>query len=137
MPTITLPDGSQKTYGASISGAEIAASIGEGLAKAAVGMLVDGAQRDLAELIGTDADVVFLTAKDTAGLDIIRHSATAQVLARAIKTLYPSAKLAIGPTIEHGFYYDIAFSEPLSSDDLPKIEQKMKEVIKSKHKIQN
>lgn len=135
MPHITLPDGSTRTYDQPISGLTLAANIGPGLAKAAVGMLIDGTQHDLDEIISEDAHVTFLTSKDDAGIDIIRHSLTAQVLARAIKELYPSAKIAIGPTVEHGFYYDIAFEEAISSDELPNIEEHMRRILKQKNRI--
>ena len=130
MPNITLPDGSVKSFDAPVTGLELAESIGPGLAKAAMAMIVNEQEVDLSTTITTDATVTFLTAKDAAGLDVMRHTTTAQVLARAVKELYPSAKLAIGPTVEHGFYYDVEFAEPLSSDDLPKIEAKMQEIIK-------
>lgn len=135
MITITLPDGSTKQFDAPISGLELATSIGAGLAKAAVGFTTNGTQRDLDEMITTDCTATILTPKDKDGLDIMRHTTTAQALARAIKELYPGAKLAIGPTIEHGFYYDIAFAEPLSADDLPKVEEKMRQILKQNLRI--
>jgi threonyl-tRNA synthetase len=128
--TLTLPDGSTRTYAAGVTGEEVAASIGAGLAKAAVAMKVDGAQQDLYRPIHADAKFAILTAKDAEGLDVMRHTLTAQVLALAVKELHPSAKLAIGPTIEHGFYYDIDLDQPLSTDDLPIIEEKMREILK-------
>ncbi|MFO1243119.1 MAG: threonine--tRNA ligase [Rickettsiales bacterium] len=128
--SITLPDGSIRQYPAPVTGFQIAESIGPGLAKAALAMKVDGIQRDLSEPINADSKVSLLTLKDEEGLDIMRHTTTAQVLARAVKELYPSAKLAIGPTIENGFYYDIDFTGPISVEDLPKIEAKMHEIIK-------
>lgn len=128
--SITLPDGSVRQYPAPVTGFQIAESIGPGLAKAALAMKVDGAQRDLSEQIHTDAKVSLLTVKDAEGLDIMRHTTTAQVLARAVKELFPNAKLAIGPTIENGFYYDIDFEGAISVEDLPKIEEKMHEIIK-------
>ncbi len=127
---ITLPDGSVRTFDAAITGVEIAQSIGAGLAKAALAMKVNGVQRDLSEIIASDANIVFLTVKDAEGLDIMRHTLTAQVLALAIKELYPTSKLAIGPTIEHGFYYDVDLEErQLSTADLPAIEAKMREIL--------
>lgn len=128
MITLTLPDGSTRQYATGTTGEEVAASIGAGLAKAAVGMKVNGVQRDLYLPLTEDAQFSILTAKDPEGLDIIRHTTTAQLLANAVKELWPNAKLAIGPTIEHGFYYDIELDTPLSPDDLPKIEAKMKEI---------
>ena len=128
--TLTLPDGSTRTYPAGTTGEQVAMSIGAGLAKAAVAMKVDGQQQDLYRPIHADAQFAILTAKDAEGIDVIRHTITAQTLALAVKELYPSAKLAIGPTIEHGFYYDIELDTPLSSDDLPKIEERMREILK-------
>lgn len=126
--TLTLPDGSARQYPAGTTGEEVALSIGAGLAKAAVGMKVDGHQRDLYLPLTEDAQFAILTAKDAEGLDIIRHTTTAQLLALAVKEIWPGAKLAIGPTIEHGFYYDIDLETPVTPDDLPKIEAKMKEI---------
>ncbi len=130
MITLTLPDGSTRSVAAGTTGEDVAMSIGAGLAKAAVGMKINGVQRDLYLPIEEDAKFQILTAKDPEGLDIIRHTTTAQILALAVKELWPSAKLAIGPTIEHGFYYDIELDTPLSPDDLPKIEAKMHEIHK-------
>ena len=129
MITVTLPDGSTRQYPAGTTGEEVAASIGAGLAKAAVAMKIDGVQRDIYLPIEHDAQLQILTLKDPEGLDVMRHTTTAQVLARAVKLLYPSAKLAIGPTIDHGFYYDIELATPLTPDDLPKIEAKMRELL--------
>ena len=129
---VTLPDGSVREFANAITGFELAASIGAGLAKAAVAIKIDGVQRDLSEVIAQDAAVSILTSKDAEGLDIMRHSTTAQVLAKAIKELWADAKLAIGPTIDNGFYYDIELdSHHISIDELPKIEAKMKEIISS------
>jgi threonyl-tRNA synthetase len=133
--TLTLPDGSARTYPAGITGEEVAASIGAGLAKAALGVKIDGTDRDLYLPITQNANVQILTAKDTAGLDILRHTLTAQVLALAVKELWPQAKLAIGPTIEHGFYYDVDIDTALTPDDLPKIEIKMREILKRPHSV--
>lgn len=126
---ITLPDGSVRTYDAPVTGFQIAESIGPGLLKAAVAMKVDGVQRDLSQPIAQHASVALLTTKDAEGLEIMRHTTTAQVLALAVKELWPAAKLAIGPTIEHGFYYDIDLDYKITPDDLPKIEAKMKEIL--------
>lgn len=106
--------------------------IGAGLAKAAIAMKVDGVQRDLSEPLADGAKLQLLTLRDAEGLEIMRHSVTAQVLAKAIKDLWPTAKLAIGPTIEDGFYYDIDLDYNISTDDFAKIEAKMKEIIDSK-----
>ncbi|MCH2547272.1 MAG: threonine--tRNA ligase, partial [Alphaproteobacteria bacterium] len=129
--TITLPDGSTRSYDAGVTGLEVAESIGAGLAKAALAVKVNGEQRDLYLPITHDSALSILTLKDPEGLDIMRHSSTAQVLALAIKKLWPQAKLAIGPTIDDGFYYDIDLDERISTDDLPKIEATMREIIAS------
>lgn len=128
--TLTLPDGSTRSYPAGTTGEEVALSIGAGLAKAALAVKVNGAQRDLYLPLTEDAQFSILTAKDEEGLDIMRHTMTAQALALAVKELHPSAKLAIGPTIEHGFYYDVDLDTHLTPDDLPKIEARMKEILK-------
>ena len=107
MITLTLPDGSAREYPAGTTGEEVAASIGAGLAKAALAMKVDGIQRDLYLPINQSSKFQILTSKDPEGIEIMRHTITAQLLARAVKELFPSAKLAIGPTIDYGFYYDI------------------------------
>ncbi len=130
MPVITLPDGSQKAFDGPVSGFDIAASIGPGLARAALAMTVDEVECDLSTTLSHDANVRFLTVKDSAGLDVLRHTLTAQILARAVKDMYPNAKLAIGPTIDTGFYYDIAFPEPISAEALPAIEQRMREIVR-------
>jgi len=135
---ITLPDGTIKNYPTNVTGSQIAADIGPGLAKAAIAMEVNGTERDLSEQIQQDSTLNFLTLKDPRGLDAARHTLTAQVLARAIKSMFPKAKLAIGPTIEHGFYYDVDFSAekaPLSADDLPKLEQKMRDLMGEKNPV--
>ena len=133
--TITLPDGSQKQAPVGVSGYEIASMIGAGLAKAAIAFSVDGNQRDLSDTVSQDADISIYTLDSDEGLEIMRHTVAAQVLARAIKKLYPKAKLAIGPTIENGFYYDFLSDERVSIDDLPKIEKEMKKIIAEKSNI--
>jgi threonyl-tRNA synthetase len=136
MPTITLPDGSQRHFDAPVTGADLAADIGAGLAKAAIAIRINGQDKDLSTLLEENADAAILTLKDPGGLDAARHTLTAQGLARAIKDLYPHAKLAIGPTIEHGFYYDIDFGDqPLSSDNLAKIEKRVQDIIKEGNPI--
>lgn len=130
MVVITLPDGSQREYQNPVSGFDIVDSIGPGLAKAAVAMVVDGTQKDLSTVLTTNATVRILTLKDEEGLDVVRHTLAAQVLARAIKNLYPEALLAIGPTIDTGFYYDIDFKAPITPEDLPAIEAEMQKIIK-------
>ncbi len=133
--TITLPDGSQKQAPVGVSGHEIASMIGAGLAKAAIAFSVDGNQRDLSDTVSQDADISIYTLDSDEGLEIMRHTVAAQVLARAIKKLYPKAKLAIGPTIENGFYYDFLSDERVSIDDLPKIEKEMQKIIAEKSNI--
>ena len=135
MVRITLPDASVKEFGATTTGGEVAASIGAGLAKAAVAVEVDGVAQDIYAPISRDASIKLATAKDALGLDTMRHTLAAQVLALAVKEMYPGANLAIGPTIESGFYYDIEFKNALSSEDLPKIEARMKEIIASGRQV--
>jgi len=137
MINIILPDGSKKEFDHQPTGFELAESIGAGLAKAALAMKVNGEQRDLSEKLADDDNVAILTVKQEEGLEIMRHTTTAQVLARAVKLLWPSAKLAIGPTIDNGFYYDVELDSPhISTEDLPKIEAKMQEIMASEAKIQ-
>ena len=133
---ITLPDGSVKQFEGPVTGAQVAESIGAGLLRAAVAISVDGREQDLSVLITEDASVSILTVRDEAGLDVMRHTIAAQVLARAARDMFPGAKLAIGPTIEHGFYYDIEFTRPISDDDLPQIEKRMNEIVKEKNVIE-
>ena len=128
---ITLPDGSIRELAQGSTGLDLANDIGPGLAKAAVAVVVNGSQMDLCDPIETDSEVSIITINSDDGLEIMRHTLTAQVLARAIKNLYPTAKLAIGPTIEDGFYYDFATETTISSDDLPKIENEMRNIIAS------
>ena len=135
MLTIKLPDGSQKHFEKPTNGIEIAESIGENLAKAAVAIEIDGKQHDLSDEISNDAMVSIITLNSDAGLEIMRHTLTAQVLARAVKNLYPNSKLAIGPTVTDGFYYDFEIDKQLSIDDLPTIEEEMKKIIKEESKI--
>lgn len=126
--TLTLPDGSQRVHPAPITGAELAASIGSGLAKAALAIKVDGTLQDLTRTITQDATVEIVTRTSREALELIRHD-TAHVMAQAVQELFPGTQVTIGPAIEHGFYYDFARNEPFSSDDLPKIEEKMREII--------
>ena len=133
--TITLPDGSKKQAPSGVSGAEIAGMIGAGLAKAAIAFEVNGEQRDLSDTVCEDSNISIFTIDSDEGLEIMRHTVAAQVLARAIKNLYPSAKLAIGPTIDDGFYYDFLCDQTVSIDDLPRIEKEMKKIVASKDLI--
>ena len=130
MPTITLPDGSQRTYDRPVTVAEVAASIGAGLARAALAAEVDGRLVDTSELIAGDARVRIVTAKDPQGLEILRHS-TAHLLAQAVQSVYPQAQVTIGPVIEDGFYYDFAFERPFTPEDLEKFEARMRELTQA------
>jgi len=125
---ITLPDGSVKDYAGPVTGADLAADIGPGLAKAALAVRVDGVLRDLAITIETDAAVAIVTARDGDALELIRHDA-AHVMAEAVQELYPGTQVTIGPAIENGFYYDFARDEPFTPDDLAKIEARMCEIV--------
>jgi threonyl-tRNA synthetase len=129
MPKITLPDGSVKEFGAPVSVAEVAASIGPGLAKAALAGSVDGRVVDTSQRIDGDASLAIVTAKDAAGLEVLRHS-TAHLLAYAVKELFPDAQVTIGPVIEDGFYYDFSFKRPFTPEDLEAIEKKMAELAR-------
>ena len=129
MITITLPDGSQRQFPEPVTVAGVAASIGTGLAKAALGGKVDGKLVDTSHLIERDAQLAIVTDKDADGLEMIRHS-TAHLLAYAVKQLFPEAQVTIGPVIEHGFYYDFAYKRPFTPDDLAAIEKRMAELAK-------
>jgi threonyl-tRNA synthetase len=128
MPAITLPDGSVRAFDGVVTGTTIAQSIGPGLGRAALAMEVDGALQDLSREITEDSSVKFITRKDAAALELIRHD-TAHVLAEAVQALYPGTQVTIGPAIEHGFYYDFARNEPFRPEELPVIEAKMREII--------
>ena len=132
---ITLPDGSVRKLEVGSNGLDIANDIGAGLAKAALAVSVNGIQKDLSDPINEDSDVSIITIDSDEGLEIMRHTLTAQVLARAVKNLYPDAKLAIGPTIKDGFYYDFEFVKSITPDDLEKIEKEMQKIINSKSAI--
>ena len=127
---ITLKGGDKKEYAAPVSCRQIAQDISEGLARAAVCARVDGRLVDLSCVVSGDAEVELVTLKDKDGLQVYRHTA-AHVLAQAVKAIFPTCKLAIGPTIENGFYYDIDFKTPITQEDLGKIEAEMKNIIKS------
>jgi threonyl-tRNA synthetase len=128
MPAITLPDGSVRSYDKALTGAEFAADIGPGLAKAALAIRIDGTMRDLAHVIDADAEVSIVTNKDEDALELIRHDA-AHVMAEAVKELHPDTQVTIGPAIENGFYYDFARNEPFTPDDLEIIEARMREIV--------
>ena len=132
---ITLPDGSSKALENGSSGYDLARSIGLGLAKSAIAINVNGEKRDLHDELPDNCSVSIITIDSEEGLEIMRHTLTAQVLAKAVKNLYPDSKLAIGPTIENGFYYDVSNETPISIDDLPEIENEMKRILKKKSHI--
>ena len=132
---ITLPDGTTKELSLGSSGYDLAKDIGPGLAKAAIAVTVNGIQKDLSDPINEDSQVSIITIDSDEGLEIMRHTLTAQVLACAVKNLYPDSKLAIGPTIKDGFYYDFEFKQPISPDDLQKIEKEMRKIIELKSSI--
>ena len=132
---VNLPDGSGKDLPKDSNGNDLAALIGPGLAKDAVAMSVNGEQRDLSDTLADGDNVSIITIKSDEGLEIMRHTLTAQVLAQAVKNIYPKSKLAIGPTIEDGFYYDFLFEKPISSEELPKIEEEMRKIISNKSEI--
>ena len=127
MVQITLPDGSLRAFPGPVTVAEVAASIGSGLAKAALAGKVDGLVVDTSNIITTDAQLAIVTAKDAEGLEVIRHS-TAHLLAYAVKDLFPDAQVTIGPVIENGFYYDFSYSRPFTPEDLAAIEKRMTEL---------
>ena len=135
MLNITLPDGSVRQYENPTSGRDIAASIGSGLAKAALAVRVDGVERDLSDPITADASVAIITAKEDAGVDIIRHS-TAHLLGHALKQLWPEAKMVIGPVIENGFYYDIDSEHRFTPEDLEKLEARMKDLAATGYAVE-
>jgi len=127
---ITLPDGKAMTFARGVTGAEIAAAIGPGLAKAALVLELDGKEWDLFRPIEHDAKIRIITRKDPEALELIRHDA-AHVLAMAVQEIYPGTQVTIGPAIEDGFYYDFARDQPFTPEDLPKIEAKMHEIVKA------
>ncbi len=129
MVAVTLPDGSRREFPGAVTVAEIAASIGAGLAKAALAGRVDGKLVDLSTRVEQDASVAIVTGRDPEGLEIIRHS-TAHLMAQAVKELFPEAQVTIGPAIENGFYYDFSYSRPFTPEDLKTIEERMDELVK-------
>lgn len=126
---ITLPDGSIREFAQAVTVADVAASIGAGLAKAALAGRVDGRLVDTSYLISADAQLAIITDKDADGLEVVRHS-TAHLLAYAVKSLFPEAQVTIGPVIDDGFYYDFAYKRPFTPDDLIAIEKKMAELAR-------
>jgi len=134
MPVITLPDGSQRTFDKPVSVYEVAASIGPGLAKATLGGRVNGWRVDAHDLISEDASLVIFTPKDEDGQEIIRHSC-AHLLGHAIKQLFPDVKMAIGPTIDNGFYYDVDLEHKLTDEDMAILEARMLELAKTEYDV--
>src|SRR5436853_301756 len=127
MVTIQLPDGSKREFPGPVTVAEVAASIGAGLAKAALAGKIDGKVVDTSHTITADSPLSIITAKDPEGLDVIRHS-TAHLLAYAVKQLFPEAQVTIGPVIENGFFYDFSYKRPFTPEDLAAIEKRMAEL---------
>src|SRR5205807_635085 len=121
-------DGSRREFADPVTGAELAAAIGPGLAKAAVAVKIDGRPRDLATLIGHDATVAIITRDMPEGIEILRHDA-AHVMAEAVKELYPETQVTFGPATETGFYYDFARAEPFTPEDLARIAERMREIV--------
>ena len=128
--TMTLPDGKAMTFAKGVTGAEIASAIGPGLAKAALIIMLDGKEWDLFRPIEQDAQIRIITKKDPESLELIRHD-MAHILAMAVQALYPGTQVTIGPAIDDGFYYDFARDEPFTPEDLPKIEEEMRKIIKA------
>ncbi len=135
MISIRLPDGSQREFDAPVTVAQVAASIGAGLAKAALAGKVDGALVDTSHLISHNAELAIITDKDADGLEVIRHS-TAHLLAYAVKELFPDAQVTIGPVVDNGFYYDFSYKRPFTPEDLETIEKKMTELVKKDEPVQ-
>src|SRR6218665_1272875 len=132
---MTLPEGSQREYPGPATVAEVAASIGSGLAKAALAGKIDGKVVDTSHQITADSPLSIVTAKDADGLEVIRHS-TAHLLAYAVKELFPEAQVTIGPVIENGFFYDFSYKRPFTPEDLEAIEAKMAELAKKDEKVE-
>ena len=135
MVSVRLPDGSQRQFDAPVTVAAVAASIGAGLAKAALAGKVDGKLVDTSFLIDRDSDLAIVTDKDADGLEVIRHS-TAHLLAYAVKALFPDAQVTIGPVIDNGFYYDFSYKRPFTPEDLEAIEKKMAELAKKDEPVE-
>ena len=134
MPVITLPDGSQRAFDHAVSVMDVASDIGPGLAKATIAGKVNGELVDAVDIIEHDAALQIITARDEEGLEIIRHSC-AHLIGHAIKQLWPDAKMAIGPTIDNGFYYDVDMEHSLSQEDLQKLEKRMLELAKTNYDV--
>lgn len=134
MPIITLPDGSQKNYSQEITALEVAADIGSSLGKATVACKIDGVLRDASLPITRDCQLQIITARDPEGLEIIRHS-FAHMIGHAVKQLYPAAKMAIGPVIENGFYYDIDYDQPFTPEDMQAVEKRIIDLVKQNYDV--
>ena len=134
MPVITLPDGSKREFDHAVTLMQVAEDIGPGLAKATVCGRINGELVDACELITDDAEITLITGRDLEGLEVIRHS-FAHLVGHAVKQLYPTAKMAIGPVIEDGFYYDIDYERPFTPEDLAAIEKRVKELIKKDYDV--
>jgi threonyl-tRNA synthetase len=134
MPVITLPDGSSRSFDNPVSIVDVAMDIGPGLAKATIAGKINGKLADACDMINEDATLQIITAKDDEGLEIIRHSC-AHLIGHAIKQLYPDVKMAIGPTIDNGFYYDVDLDQALNQEDLEKIEKRMLEIAKTSYPV--
>src|SRR6266446_5659235 len=126
---VTLPDGKRLEFAGPVTGAEIAAAVGPGLAKAAIAVRIDGKSRDLATVVDRDAAVAIITRDMPEGLEILRHDA-AHVMAEAVKELYPDTQVTFGPATDTGFYYDFARAEPFTPEDLERIETRMREIVR-------
>jgi len=135
MPDVRLPDGTVKSFDKPLSVADVAQSIGSGLARAALAGRIDGTLVDTSFMIDRDVDLQIVTAKDDAGLEIVRHS-TAHLLAQAVKELFPEAQVTIGPVIEDGFYYDFPYKRPFTPEDLKAIEKRMQQIAKRDLKVE-
>ena len=129
MLVVTLPDGSKREFDAPVRVADVAQSIGSGLAKAALGGIVDGKMVDTSFVIDKNSQLAIITDKSPEALEIVRHS-TAHLLAYAVKALFPEAQVTIGPVVENGFYYDFSYHRPFTPDDLVALEKKMNELAK-------
>jgi threonyl-tRNA synthetase len=135
MPQITLPDGSTRSYESSVTIGEIAASIGEGLAKAALAGRVDGTLVDTSHCVETDAEVAIITERDTDGIEVLRHSC-AHLMAQAVQRLFPKAQVTIGPVTEDGFFYDFSYERPFTPEDLTAIEKEMGVLVKENLQVE-
>ena len=134
MPTITLPDGSQREYENAVSTYDVASDIGPGLAKACIAGRFSGRRVDAHDQLAEDGQLEIITARDEDGLEIIRHSC-AHLLGHALKQIWPEAKMAIGPTIDNGFYYDIDLEHKITMEDVTVIEKRMKELAKTNYDV--